>query len=646
MIILELPGLPPKGDLTDWLDQGRTQDELRSLALAKLLELPTKTNEPPRLATAEPTTQLPLPLKAKTKPSRGGKAKHHERKSVLDALGHGGFLQVARELGLRLVGSGPNAKGWWECKAIDREDINPSAAFNVNTCRYVDHGPSGTKLSIFDLAMQLAPAEYATIGKTIDSLGDRFIGERSRVESKAQPAPVKPTVVGLANTTDEVVAELVDENLADQLVDEDVGGDPTEADAGPPAIDVLDIRQRVREVVEAKNLEVLYSDPHLLLDLARLERADPAAFAGIENFVVGPQEFPGKGFLGGYGAASPVRRGAGRREGQGFRRRPSGRARHRRDRAVPRFRRQALRLDPEGRPSGNPGYPRRTIQTELEEEILFDDRLYAGADTFRSALDVLEMMASDGPLHDVHVRTAEVADPVHEFATTLYLDLGNLDRQVVRITREGWELVTDPPVRFRRPGGMMALPVPLRGGSLEQLRPFLNIRETDFLLILAWITAATRTTGPFPILVFSGEQGAPKSSTSKVSRLLVNPHMTLLRGSAKDEQDLMIGATNSHVLAFDNLSVLPDWFSDGLCRIASGSGFSTRQLYTNEEEVHLAASRPILFNGIEEIAGRGDLLQRSLLVNLPAIADDGRRTERTFWKEFAAAHPQILGGPA
>ena len=105
----------------------------------------------------------------------------------------------------------------------------------------------------------------------------------------------------------------------------------------------------------------------------------------------------------------------------------------------------------------------------------------------------------------------------------------------------------------------------------------------------------------------------------------------------------MIGASNSHVLAFDNLSVLPDWLSDGLCRIASGSGFSTRQLCTNEEEVHLAAFRPILFNGIEEIAGRGDLLQRALLVDLPVIADDCRRTERTFWEEFAAAHPQILG---
>jgi hypothetical protein len=41
----------------------------------------------------------------------------------------------------------------------------------------------------------------------------------------------------------------------------------------------------------------------------------------------------------------------------------------------------------------------------------------------------------------------------------------------------------------------------------------------------------------------------------------------------------MIAATNSHVLAFDNLSRIPDWLSDALSRLATG-GYSTRELFT------------------------------------------------------------------
>ena len=105
----------------------------------------------------------------------------------------------------------------------------------------------------------------------------------------------------------------------------------------------------------------------------------------------------------------------------------------------------------------------------------------------------------------------------------------------------------------------------------------------------------------------------------------------------------MIAAANSGVLAFDNLSYLPEWTSDALCRIATNSGFASRQLYSDDDEVHLSACRPILFNGIEEVAARGDLLQRSILIDLPVIPDDRRKAEEDFWRDFAEAHPRLLG---
>jgi hypothetical protein len=87
----------------------------------------------------------------------------------------------------------------------------------------------------------------------------------------------------------------------------------------------------------------------------------------------------------------------------------------------------------------------------------------------------------------------------------------------------------------------------------------------------------------------------------------------------------MIAAKNGWVISLDNLSHIPVWLSDALCRLATGGAFGTRQLYENTEEVLIEAKRPVILNGIEELTTRGDLLDRSLVLTLPAIPDDKRR---------------------
>ena len=55
------------------------------------------------------------------------------------------------------------------------------------------------------------------------------------------------------------------------------------------------------------------------------------------------------------------------------------------------------------------------------------------------------------------------------------------------------------------------------------------------------------------------------------------------------------------------------------------------------------ATRPILVNGIEELATRGDLLDRAVLLHLPAISEPHRRAEAGFWEDFRRAWPGLLG---
>jgi hypothetical protein len=105
----------------------------------------------------------------------------------------------------------------------------------------------------------------------------------------------------------------------------------------------------------------------------------------------------------------------------------------------------------------------------------------------------------------------------------------------------------------------------------------------------------------------------------------------------------MIAANNGHMLAFDNLSGLPAWLSDALCRLATGGSFAVRQLYTNDDEVLFQAARPLLVNGIEDVISRADLADRGIFLSLAPIGEQQRRSEIDLWREFEIARPRILG---
>jgi hypothetical protein len=227
----------------------------------------------------------------------------------------------------------------------------------------------------------------------------------------------------------------------------------------------------------------------------------------------------------------------------------------------------------------------------------------------------------------------------------IYIDLGDPDWKAIAITSTGWSVVDEHPVRFRRARGMLALPEPQRGGDLAELRRFLNVgSDDDWRLAVGWLHGAARPPGwPYTIAVFHGEQGSAKSSGARVLRDLLDPNTVPLRAAPRELRDLMISASNSWVVSFDNLSHLQQWLSDGLCRLSTGGGFATRELYENDAEILLEAQRPVILNGIEEIATRSDLLDRCLLFNLPTIPKSERRSEADFWRDFYDARPRILG---
>jgi hypothetical protein len=149
--------------------------------------------------------------------------------------------------------------------------------------------------------------------------------------------------------------------------------------------------------------------------------------------------------------------------------------------------------------------------------------------------------------------------------------------------------------------------------------------------------------GPYPLIVLSGEQGSAKSTFSAILRALLDPNTAPLRALPREDRDLFIAASNSHVLTFDNVSGLPAWISDTLCRLATGGGFAVRQLYTDQDEVLFDATRPVILNGIEDIITRPDLADRAVFLTLEPIPEECRRPEAELWATFEAERPRILG---
>ena len=236
----------------------------------------------------------------------------------------------------------------------------------------------------------------------------------------------------------------------------------------------------------------------------------------------------------------------------------------------------------------------------------------------------------------VFTRIAHLDDAV-------YIDLCDDQWRAVEILADGWRIVTSPPVRFRRVKGMLPLPEPMEGGSVAEIRKLLNIGQEDALLVEAWLLGVL-SPGPYPVLILEGEQGSAKSSTTRLLRMLIDPSVAPNRAAPRNEQDLVISANNSWIVTLDNLSGVPVWLSDALCRMATGGSFSARKLFTNDEEALFTIMRPIVLNGIDQVADRHDLADRSLRVTLPVIKPENRLTESELSLAIDAAAPKILGG--
>ncbi|MEV8308970.1 ATP-binding protein [Streptomyces flavidovirens] len=246
---------------------------------------------------------------------------------------------------------------------------------------------------------------------------------------------------------------------------------------------------------------------------------------------------------------------------------------------------------------------------------------------------------------------AEGTDPVPVFLrvggdTTdgIVVDLGTADGRAVTVSAGGWHVVDRSPVLFRRSGAMAPMPTPvLDGDGLAKLHTLLNMDEQTFRQLVAWLVAAWIPSIPHAVLTFKGEQGTGKSKTAEMVVNLIDPSPASKRSQPRDIKAWAAQAFNSWALCLDNISTIPPWLSDTLCKAVTGDGIVDRALYTDDDVVVLSFRRVLAMTTIDAGALAGDLAERLLMLDLQLISEDRRRTEEELDAAFASVRPSVLG---
>ncbi|WP_445151143.1 bifunctional DNA primase/polymerase [Baekduia sp. Peel2402] len=260
----------------------------------------------------------------------------------------------------------------------------------------------------------------------------------------------------------------------------------------------------------------------------------------------------------------------------------------------------------------------------------------ASSSAVADALAVLEGRAQAADRHRVHVRIAGDEERVA-------IDLGDPSGRSVVVTGGGWETTAQRGVLFRRTALTSPIAEPARGGSLDAMRSLLNITDESWDLLVGYMVASWIPEIPHPVLWLTGEQGTGKTSALRMVGSLLDPSPVEARTPPRDIQEWVVVLSGSWVVPVDNISQIPGWLSDAICRASTGDGLARRQLYGDNDLVVNKLRNVVMLNGISVGGFRGDLGERLLPVEFSRIGPERRRMESELRAEWDALVPSLFG---
>jgi len=280
----------------------------------------------------------------------------------------------------------------------------------------------------------------------------------------------------------------------------------------------------------------------------------------------------------------------------------------------------------------------RTFRTWLAGLLWENENKAPGNEATYSAINVLTAIADKGDRIHLHNRVAP------DGAGGFWFDMTNDRRQAIHITKGGWKIIDAPPILFRRYSHQKPVKPPIRGGSILPLLDFMNVKHlgSQLLYIVSGISALIPNI-PHVVIILFGPQGSGKSWMILVLRELIDPSILKLLSLPRNQREMAQQFFHNYFPVYDNITKIPSWQSDVLCRAVTGGGFSKRKLYTDEEDVLFSFRRPLSLNGISVPSTRADLLDRSVLIGHPKLDETTRKSEKELEAILKQKAPELLG---
>jgi hypothetical protein len=260
----------------------------------------------------------------------------------------------------------------------------------------------------------------------------------------------------------------------------------------------------------------------------------------------------------------------------------------------------------------------------------------------------------------LELRVAKLATNENDDDYTFYYDLTNSNWCTVKITPEGWTIENNPPILFRRYANQLPQVTPISTSItsspssfltmddkddtiLDKFIDLLNVKDNDNKLLLKCYIISLFIPGiSKPILMLHGEQGSAKTTLQELIKMLVDPSIVKTLTFPRDINELVQQLSHNYIAYYDNISIIKEQISNALCRAVTGTGFSKRQLYTDDDDIIYYFLRCIGFNGINLAATKADLLDRGIIIQLERILRQNRRKIEDIWKDFEVLRPQLL----
>lgn len=258
----------------------------------------------------------------------------------------------------------------------------------------------------------------------------------------------------------------------------------------------------------------------------------------------------------------------------------------------------------------------------------------------KRAIATLSFLAGRGEEHQVYLRHGE-----HEGA--FYYDLCNEQWQAVRITPDGWSVVDNPPVMFRRYDHMRPQAIPIRPEgehwAMNELVSLANIgrvgREVLEVQLHVLMVPGIEQMGGGTL----GLEGTGKTTTQRLAVAIGDPSTDVESGLPKNKNDLTLHLSTHSLASFDNLTHISEEQSDDLSRSNTGATETQRELYTNNGTNRRRYRTPSFFNGINITGAKPDFYDRNIIYRTLETFDGPRLSNRKMVAKIDELLPFALG---